>query len=281
MQPAFIRTSAEFVAAINLGVTTESLVLDFKRSLQVEKNESRKELCRDVAQFANTHGGAMVIGVNEELDPATNLKVAKSIAPVSNPDQCREWIEQAIPQYLVPSTFTHYVERVQTSDGMVVVVNIAPSRDMVYLWSGKKDIECLYRTSHGKAYMNPDEMERHGMNSLRSVKLAFKGAVDRATSQDVELIGGVVTRRPLEPMSAPSVMRLSGPIRLGYSDEFSFQLNIPFANLGVLGLNVPFELCRAAWIGIDGRLQILPHHQVVFEQHSQQLTFDCFGLYFR
>jgi hypothetical protein len=269
------------VAAITLGATTESLVLDFKRSLSKEKKEWQKELCRDLAQFANTDGGTMIIGVDEQSDPITNLKVAKSIVPVDDPEQCRQWIEQAIPQHLVPSTLTHDVCFIHTSDGVIVAVNVAPSRATVYLWSNKRDIECLYRTNHGKAYMNPDEMERHGMNSLRSVKLAFRSAIARSQSPDVELVGGIVTRTPLQPVSVPFVMSLEGPIRLASHDDYSFRLYIPLPGIGILGLDVPFELCRAAWTDIDGKLQILPHHQVVFEQPNRRLTFDCFGLYVR
>src|SRR5437762_2632401 len=77
--------------------------------------------------------------------------------------------------------------------GTVVAVNVPPSLHLVALWHSerrsqfeeKNSIEYLYRDSHGKKWMNPDEVERHIMNGSRAAKLAFDQALDRAPTREV------------------------------------------------------------------------------------------------
>ena len=76
-----------------------------------------QETCRDVAQFANTEGGCLVIGVNERKDPTTGIKVAESISSLPDPDQMQQWIEQAIRNYLVPATFSHDISIIHGCEG--------------------------------------------------------------------------------------------------------------------------------------------------------------------
>lgn len=109
--PTYIRSSAEFRRQIEFGETTESLVLEFKRDYGKRRTEKRKvvrntqkELCRDIAQFANTWGGCLLIGVDEREDPGRNLRIADKIMGVDDPDSLRQWITQAAKNYLVPST---------------------------------------------------------------------------------------------------------------------------------------------------------------------------------
>jgi hypothetical protein len=62
--PRFIRCCDEFAEIVTLGSSTESLVLEFKKQIdgwkapkgapERPRREAQKELCRDVAQFANT-----------------------------------------------------------------------------------------------------------------------------------------------------------------------------------------------------------------------------------
>ena len=158
-RPAFIYTPSDFAAVVQLGTTTESLFLDFKKTINAKAPDAQQETCRDIAQFANTEGGCLVIGVNERQDPITGIKVADSISGLPDPDQIQQWIEQAIRNYLVPATFSHDVSIIQEPRGTVIAVNIPPSRHLVALWDnrGKRPtIEYVRRTSHGKDWMNPD-----------------------------------------------------------------------------------------------------------------------------
>lgn len=214
----YIRTPEEFAAAVTIGTTTETLTLDFKGTIDHRfpkgtpdkvKQEVQQETCRDVAQFANTNGGCLLIGVAERLDPITNLKLADAIHAVTEPDAMRQWVEDAIRNYLVPATFSRDIAIVADPRGTVLAVNVPPSIHLITLWDSQRHtIECLRRTSHGKDWMNPDELERHIMNGSRATKLAFDAALTQASlSREVKLVGGFWERggaesnhsRPFDP----------------------------------------------------------------------------------
>jgi hypothetical protein len=123
MASPFIRTLDDFLKLVTLETTTESLILDFKRTVDPKEPEWQQELCRDVAQFANTWGGCLLVGVEEGREPSTGLKVASRIRGVTDPDAVRGWVEQAITNHLVPSTLSHDICFVTHSNGTLVAVN--------------------------------------------------------------------------------------------------------------------------------------------------------------
>src|SRR6185295_15721921 len=118
--PTFIHSAAEFQSAVTLksgglSGTPESLVLEFKRQIdgwngsKIANEEQRKEVCRDIAQFANTFGGCLLVGVEADLDLNLGVKVATSIESVKEPEKLLEQVEQAIAKYLEPATFSHTI----------------------------------------------------------------------------------------------------------------------------------------------------------------------------
>jgi len=111
MTPVYIRTVEDLDAVVKIGVTKENLVLEFKGEIDWDskkkgydhkrKATAQQETCRDIAQFANTSGGSLLIGVKERLDPANGLKLAIGFESVNKPDGMNAWIEEAIKNYLV------------------------------------------------------------------------------------------------------------------------------------------------------------------------------------
>lgn len=180
----FIRTAADFGRLIALTVTTESRRLDFKASPdgwpvgkgtpEVQRKKCQREVCRDIAQFANADGGCLLFGVGEVLN-ATGIKVADRVVSIAESDKLREWIEQAVANYCVPRTFAYEVSIVVLGADVVVAVNVPPSEHTVYVWDKEAgSIQVFDRTSHGKRALNPDELERHIMNASRATRLAVE-----------------------------------------------------------------------------------------------------------
>ena len=71
MLPTFIRSRTEFQSAVQLGSKPESLSIGvqsqdrrLERTCGKSPKEAQKETCRDIAQFANTLGGCLLVGVS-------------------------------------------------------------------------------------------------------------------------------------------------------------------------------------------------------------------------
>lgn len=271
----FLRTASEIEHAIKLGITTESQFLDFKHSAgpdaqgpKSSKADSQKEMCRDVTQFANHLGGCLLIGV-QEVENANKVKVAEKFCPVEKPDVLRGWIEQALGKYCVPATFSREVTIIERSGGTLLAVNVPPSQLPVVLWD-EPAIEAVSRTSHGKKYLNPDDLERLRMNGSRAAKIAFDDTVSKATSDTVELVGGVMRLETSTSRWIPAP--ISGPLMIGQRGDTTFELRIPLkGRASTPVLNVPYGLLRECWVNASGELAVLLEVHVIWR--DDRLTF--------
>lgn len=124
--PTYVRSSADLSKTVTLNSTPESAVLEFKSELpggwkapqSDAKRKAQKELCRDIAQFANTYGGCLLYGV-EERESGGSV-VASALKPITDFDDRREWLQQAVRNFLVPATLTVQIERIDVADGCVM-----------------------------------------------------------------------------------------------------------------------------------------------------------------
>jgi hypothetical protein len=264
MLPTYFNTPADFASGITIGVTSESLVLEFKREIKMGVDEA-KEFCRDVAQFANSDGGCLFIGVEEKLDPVTKLKTASGIKPVAEPDKLIKWLEQAIRNWLVPATFSHPIAPLHTPLGIVLAVNVTPSQHTVYLWDDQSHtIEVPHRTNHGKDWMNPDELERHIMNGSRAAKLRVEETISGRKQSPVELVGGVFYFFQGQIAARDS----EGTILFGDVGSEAFELKIPVGT-DVPTLHVPYEAVEAAWVSSSGTIMLMLNKRVVWRGRKE------------
>jgi hypothetical protein len=260
-----IGTPGQFESAIIFGQTVESLTLEFKETISNwhaasgapnkddVRRKSQKELCRDIAQFANSLGGCLLIGVAETPGPS-GMKVASHVAPIAHIDEMRQWIETAVTLFLTPSTFTREIVVLRLAPGAVLAINVPASRELVALWDRQSHaIEFVHRTSHGKAWMNPDEAERHRMNSSRAGRLAVLEARQQATSESVEITGGFRARPRHGPEQHWSP---TGPVMFGQLDDRTFELRVPTGD-SVRALRLPFSVVDDAWVDSSGRVSLL------------------------
>jgi hypothetical protein len=285
----YITTPEEFASIVTIGSTTENLTLDFKTTIDHSfprgtpddvKQKAQQEICRDIAQFANTDGGCLLIGVEEDLDPVTGLKVAKAISSVTEPDEMKQWIEEAVKNYLVPGTLRHPIDIVRLPSGTVVAVNVPPSLHLVALWlserkSGteKHRIEYLYRDSHGKKWMNPDEVERHIMNGSRAAKLAFERALDQATTGEVRVAGGYWQRVGNPPNTTLQPWYPDHPVTIGRVADQWFELEFKVGP-NPRSLILPFGVVQEAWVGADEKVHILLSVRAVHVYAANEFTVE-------
>lgn len=279
--------------------TIETKYLDFKQTLNnwdIPPNVqnrvrlvrvAQKELCRDIAQFANTEGGSLVIGVREQTNLSSGLKVAGAIVGVISPDDMRQWIANAVQNFLVPRTFTHSIEIIRHADGTVLVVNIHPSRNMVALWDAQEQtIEYLYRTSHGKAYMNPDEAEVQIMNSSRFGRIVLARAIDkyiklpqsRGTGIVINLAGGIWDRSAVLRKWPTANILLN---TLFNDDDDTFELHVTGISVNPGRVQIPFTAIKDAWVGSNNQgatvIGLLLTVRIVTQQNSMEYSIESYA----
>jgi hypothetical protein len=286
----YIRTPEDLDAVVTIGTTPESRALDFKRTIHNWdlprgtdnrdnlKAEAQQETCRDIAQFANTEGGCLLIGVAERLDPATRLKLADAIHAVADPDAMTQWIEEAIRNYLVPATFSREIVPVLDPRGTVLAVNVPASIHLITLWdSERRTIECLRRTSHGKDWMNPDELERHIMNGSRATKLAFDHALQETPTRQVRVAGGYWTRVGNPPNTELRPWYPDAPVNIVQVGEQWFELQFHGDGRPNRSLILPFGVVEHAWVGADERVNVILSVRVVLVNLGYELTLEPYA----
>ena len=102
-KPLSILSWEDILRYIRLGETCESIVLEFKKDIPLKDPDSAKETARDIAQFANTWGGCLLIGVEEALSPQC-YKTASSFCGVKDLESLKAFLYQKVVNYLYPST---------------------------------------------------------------------------------------------------------------------------------------------------------------------------------
>lgn len=89
--------SYERIQALVVGGAREDFDLDFKRDMYKRSDSDRRALCSDVAAMANTAGGLILIGVDEDEHAQASSLVG---VPVS--DDAVQWICQTLAGGLSP-----------------------------------------------------------------------------------------------------------------------------------------------------------------------------------
>lgn len=135
----------------------EGKTVDYKRDTYGGKDEDKKELLKDVSSFANTHGGDILIGVDEDKGVPTG------IPGVTVPDIDKEKLrlEGIIRQGLEPRVEfgLHHASTPLATSVLVIRVKESLLFPHRVVFQGKPG-EFWARSSAGKFSMDTDELRR-------------------------------------------------------------------------------------------------------------------------
>ncbi len=111
-------TKADLEKLVDDGIG-ESLTLEYKASLALSKDSKpRDELCKDVSAFANSAGGQIVYGVEEDKNLPTKIDDG------ADPSITKEWIEQVIDSRIQPRIEGLIIKPIQLAKGFGFVITI-------------------------------------------------------------------------------------------------------------------------------------------------------------
>ena len=135
----------------------ESIHLDYKASKAISPKE-RDEIAKDVSAFANSDGGVLIYGVEE--DKASHLPVRIDDG-VDDAVCSREWIENTITSRIIP----------KVDDCRVVPLQVSPGRSL-YVVSVPKSIRGPHQASDKRFYkrhnFKSEPMEEYEINDVRN-----------------------------------------------------------------------------------------------------------------
>ncbi len=165
------KTAQDFESLIHLGETSESIHWDYKQSFNPKKAE---DLAIDLAAFANTFGGTLLIGVAEKTDGAK--KVASGFVPGINVEEIRKTVHTHICEIISPKIDVQVVP-IDVSGNLIVAINVEPSVNLVgvCLDKDRRSFSFPYRTEFGNRFMTFEEVEnRMADNKTRAMYLKLK-----------------------------------------------------------------------------------------------------------
>jgi predicted HTH transcriptional regulator len=109
-----LKTKADLQRLVDEGLE-ESITLDYKASPALTRDgKGPDELCKDVSALANSTGGQLIYGIEEDKKTAKPSKVDGGVA---DPKITREWIEQVLNSKVQPRMDGVRIERVDMQTG--------------------------------------------------------------------------------------------------------------------------------------------------------------------
>lgn len=81
---------------------TESLILDYKKEI-IGDDRSKKEILKDISSMANSSGGYIIIGIDEDKESGYPVKPFYGTSRIINNQKVEEWLEQVIRSNIQPN----------------------------------------------------------------------------------------------------------------------------------------------------------------------------------
>lgn len=159
-----LKTKADLERLVAEGIQ-RSLALDYKASPALSKNsKARDELCKDVSAMANSAGGQIVYGIEENDQKPVRVDEGNDVIS-------REWIEQVIDSHVQPRMMGLVITPIQLDKGHGYVVAVPQS------------------TSRG-AHQAPDKKyyKRQNFQSIAMEDYEIRDIMRRTSTPDLEAV---------------------------------------------------------------------------------------------
>ena len=227
-----INSREDFESLIQIGKTSESIHWDYKQQFNDEK---KSDIAIDLAAFANTLGGTLLIGVSEKnID---GRKVANNLFNIDDFERIKKSVYTSILDLISPHIDVQVVP-IKMDDVLIVAINVEPSVNLVSVSQEKnRSYYCFpYRTDFGNRFMAFDEVEKRMMdNKTRAMYLKLKKHLPS---------GGRVILYPF-PINNYQTQWFFEWIE-GHDDEIKLEAN------GFRSIVVPISFIGETWRGHEG-----------------------------
>ncbi|GLY99857.1 ATP-binding protein [Actinoplanes sp. NBRC 103695] len=238
---------------------TETESLDWKKALPAKGEEPAREFAKDVAAMANTRGGLIVYGVEEESGTAA----AKAFASIDNSDTAQRRLRQLAANGIHPMVPGLQCLPLESDDGTdkVLVLAVPRSADAPHVIGVRDRLGLPFRDGAGTGWLREREIERayaerfagRQAQSQRLAEMINETAAMLDMERSAWLVGVCRPRTPLpavaDPLAASAVRTVLETVLRRTSEMFTapsqerFQL---IREVGNEGLNPRTGLRR--WV---------------------------------
>ncbi|MFD1703601.1 helix-turn-helix domain-containing protein [Methylopila henanensis] len=119
----FVPQTLEHIVEMRDRGDSENATLEFKSSRLLDQKNDRifEALSREITALANSIGGVLIIGVEEDSDRRIAM-----IAPIGDAKKNEAWIEDGLLSRITPS-LNFAITRIEASGGHLLVIDVPPS----------------------------------------------------------------------------------------------------------------------------------------------------------
>lgn len=223
--------------------------LEFKSNIDDYKP---KKLALILASLANTDGGTLIIGIDENADRAWRL-VDVNVAVT------RQKIAQAL-SWLAPNALNPDIRDLTVDGRQIVVVNVKAQITPVAVQERRTDgnvikLEICTRNDHGVQWHTFSELEAMFSNHIRGKRLLLEQIAEKG--KEIEVCSELWTRHRNGALSH----EFPNPIRLEELADDHVQLVHQAHHF-----NVPYGVIREAWKTVRGAVGMILDVALVNDQ---------------
>lgn len=168
-------TTESHLTALIADQTVEGAYLEFKRDAPGKDSSAKHELTADVSAFANSAGGDIVYGMDEDSEGR-----ASRLAPLQgNIDEIARWFQDVLMTGIEPRIPGVQLQPVSTAEGYVLVVRVPAS------WAGPHRVK-----SNQHFFVRENGRKRQlDVPEIRGLFLRSEGQADRVRDFRTERLG--------------------------------------------------------------------------------------------
>jgi hypothetical protein len=160
----------------------ENISLDYKRDLNLESSDERKEFLYDICSFANTEGGIIIYGVEEEKgENSSNSGIPGKIIGIQHNgiDSLILKIEDIIGNSIQPKISNIRIISLEVSTKTVLVIIVPKNIGLPHMVTYKSTNKFYKRRNSGKYLVDIYELNQMFMQNNELQEKANKFVLDR------------------------------------------------------------------------------------------------------
>jgi hypothetical protein len=137
----------------------ESFLLDYKAEINYTLDKDKKELCKDVSSFANSKGGILIYGIEQEVDDNSPPKPKIDNPPIGIESPNVETIENIISNGIYPRvSFEIKSVEIDNNAKFILIIGVAASYNAPHMVITKGDFRYYKRGNYKSDMMNEAEV---------------------------------------------------------------------------------------------------------------------------